>query len=709
MPKPSTPRQASSAIEPTRSYRSQKRHRPCDRCREMKLKCQRDEHPPCRRCQQSKVECTFVGRPSKRAPAQKSDRQRATTNESPPSSSAEIQASVIAVDETHPAPQSPSRASTIGPETYPRQDAPYTPFPHALTASPFVGAQPGHPTTQISQSLDLMEGHSAMLLGSSSGSDPWLLRHFRFDELGLRSFHKLHIRNAGGVPTVDKIPVHFLLSSDSLAGAVQPRSTDSRQKLDLLVPQSMGGRLVRLFHKHVFSMLPVISRTGLALVSEDTIPDLNVLTAMPTHLLAAIYGTALPFAMHDDQLAPLLAYDRVILDGIWDLEHSCLQEEMARPHLSVLQAALLYLHKKNEDQRRDAVTDTASVWPFMGTVAGLAHNLGLQLECRMMGLPAQEKRLRRRLWWMVYIQDKFLSLLVGRPPYIRKEEWDVSELDEFDFAPYGEIETSSARNAYPFRDMARLARVAETLQADLYSLKSCQKLAENLPGSIQAARPVFDALHAWRATIPAPEPYHARQEVGTGSSDSYNACVYLAYLTLIAYTWRALLRPAVRSPPPPQIIDVDAEPQMFPDTGFLFEDLSWDFSELPEIELQLEDGATDSSATIKELHQAAQSWAESLVQFIERLSSSHISGFWYSWSKYAFVVASNLLMLLLVQAPSSESGSRAKQVLEHWRLVLRNQSTVSSLFLLASTQLSQIYGVGLSQTFCLPLHVQDIL
>lgn len=110
----------------------------------------------------------------------------------------------------------------------------------------------GHrPTTQISQTLDRMEGHNAMLLGSSSSSDPWLLRHFRFDELGMRSFHKTHVRNAGGVPTFDKIPVHFLLRADELsantvAGARPSETMGLRDKLDILVPPSMGTRLIRL-------------------------------------------------------------------------------------------------------------------------------------------------------------------------------------------------------------------------------------------------------------------------------------------------------------------------------------------------------------------------------------------------------------------------------------------------------------------------------
>lgn len=53
-----------------------------------------------------------------------------------------------------------------------------------------------------------------MLLGASSESDPWLLRHCHIDQLGLRSVHKMYFRNAGGVPTTDKIPIHFIVSDN---------------------------------------------------------------------------------------------------------------------------------------------------------------------------------------------------------------------------------------------------------------------------------------------------------------------------------------------------------------------------------------------------------------------------------------------------------------------------------------------------------------
>lgn len=246
---------------------------------------------------------------------------------------------------------------------------------------------------------------------------------------------------------------------------------------------------------------------------------------------------------------------------------------------------------------------------------------------------------------------------------------------------------------------------------------------------------MFDALNAWRATIPVAEPFRSERLASLSDSESYPASVYFAYLTLVVYVWRALLRPTVRSLPPPQIIDVDQPPQHhqpLQDTGFFFEDFSWDFSDLPEMELHLDEDVTDTSATVKELHQAAQTWAGNLVNFTWHMSSSDFGEFWYScesrpslsslcslWltacvivaigSRISFAVVSNFLMVLLVQAPSSENALKAKQMLENWRRVLRDQSKAFPLLLLAMTRLNGFYWAGLSETFCLPLHVQEVL
>lgn len=212
----------------------------------------------------------------------------------------------------------------------------------------------------------------------------------------------------------------------------------------------------------------MISQSQLGIKETRGTPDVHLLATIPTHLLAAIYGSALPYASNDDYLALLYAYEKPPPGKIWRIVYELFYDEIHVPHLSLLQASLLYIHKGFEDDQRSASSDTPFIWSFIGSVVGLAHSLGLHLECSMFGIPAQEKRLRRRLWWAVYIEDKFMSLLMGRPPYIRQDEWDVSELQDSDFDVYSFLsEPPPSSTHIPFRYMARLALIAESIQQSL--------------------------------------------------------------------------------------------------------------------------------------------------------------------------------------------------------------------------------------------------
>jgi hypothetical protein len=133
-------------------------------------------------------------------------------------------------------------------------------------------------------------------------------------------------------------------------------------------------------------------------------------------------------------------------------------EEIHTPHLSVLQAGLLYLHKPYDGPQQSSVADTPFLWSFIGMMVGLASSLGLQFECRPMGMPLWERRLRRRLWWAIYIEDKWRALLLGRPPYIRQDEWDVTDLDESDF---------EGAPADRFMRIAKMGRIAEDIHGSL--------------------------------------------------------------------------------------------------------------------------------------------------------------------------------------------------------------------------------------------------
>jgi hypothetical protein len=88
----------------------------------------------------------------------------------------------------------------------------------------------------------------------------------------------------------------------------------------------------------------------------------------------------------------------------------------------------------------------------------------------MCAVPNEELRVRRHLWWALYIEDKMLSLLMGRPPYIHSDEWDVCAIDVTSHAysqPVPFTGQPQSRAIAPFEDMAKLAIIADRVQSSL--------------------------------------------------------------------------------------------------------------------------------------------------------------------------------------------------------------------------------------------------
>ncbi|KAI9925600.1 hypothetical protein AWENTII_012739 [Aspergillus wentii] len=663
----------------SRPYRS-KRQRPCDQCRQRKLACQTDGGLPCLRCKTADLDCTFAHPPPKRA--------RTSSH----------------LDHLENTPDHTDHSHLSDHPTQTTQ----TDYSVLDTLSPAHFLPVGHAPTQFVQSLDQLDGFSAQLFGASAESDPWLLRHCSFDDAGVKCFYKVHFRNAGGVPTAQKIPVHFMIAAEDLAAKAKEETrvaVVTRDDLNQLVPHEYGRRLVALFIKFVYPALPLISRSQLGLSSADQLPDIAALDRTPLHLLTAIYAAALPFAGHDDYLCVLNTYSPPPVDRLWRIVYELVAEEIHSPHLAVLQAALLYLHRPLDDSLC-ATADSPFVWSWVGSLVGLACSLGLHIECRMWGIPGWEKRLRRRLWWAVYAEDKWRSLLMGRPPYIHREEWDVSELDSADFV-YSRQAAAATETEVPFRYLVDLARIAEDIHSSFYTLRASQYLSENFSASNDTGRPLLEKLNAWYSSLPESFRLPNWSKSVSGLAP-YPTAIHFAYLLLVVFIYRALLRPMARSSSPPLIFDVDEMPASA--STLAVDDYSiLDFADVPDIESFPVVDLSDAHGTGETTLNAAERCASIIISFTRRLTASDFTGFWYSWSRIGFATVSNFTMLLLVQAPNSERAVKGKHLVDSWLRVLRCQSLSFPLVKLGLTRLDAMHWAGLGQTFVLPQHVQDVV
>lgn len=155
---------------------------------------------------------------------------------------------------------------------------------------------------------------------------------------------------------------------------------------------------------------------------------------------------------------------------------------------------------------------------------------------------------------------------------------------------------------------------------------------------METAKPILDRLNSWCASVAVPKSLSIALNRDAITSDDDQTCpttLYVAYATLVAYVWRALLRPIVPSNPPPIILDSDAqqpaeEPVDLANEDFQFDGLNWDLPDLSEIALPLTSVNDDTNTKILELHQSSMTWAASLVTLTKHLSATSFGEFWYS-------------------------------------------------------------------------------
>ncbi|KAF9242410.1 transcriptional regulator family: Fungal Specific TF [Penicillium roqueforti] len=72
-------------------------------------------------------------------------------------------------------------------------------------------------------------------------------------------------------------------------------------------------------------------------------------------------------------------------------------------------------------------------WYWVGISVGMAQALGLHRIKSYNRLEEKERKLWRRLWWMVYAMDINLSMLLDRPPHVQGRLCNVPPLSEADF------------------------------------------------------------------------------------------------------------------------------------------------------------------------------------------------------------------------------------------------------------------------------------
>lgn len=229
------------------------------------------------------------------------------------------------------------------------------------------------------------------------------------------------------------------------------------------------------------------------------------------------------------------------------------------PRLATIQALLIYL-QRIPTEAVSASSDSPGHWPLLGSTIHAANQIGLHIDCNSWLIPPWEKRLRRRLWWVIYSESTWRSMLLGLPQPIQQDEWDVSSLTDSDFeidhlqCPSEQTATLPASLQKPcvfchtghyFSHLVELSLIAHDVHRTFFTLAGTRALANDAVAALEAGAPLLSRIEAWHDSLPESMQVMGRSD---GEERDYfhsgsAAHLKLACLTLKTMVFRALLRP----------------------------------------------------------------------------------------------------------------------------------------------------------------------
>ncbi|KAM0704586.1 hypothetical protein Q7P35_008820 [Cladosporium inversicolor] len=691
-----------------RAYKSRNK-RPCDFCRYKKAACHLDSQPPCELCTRYNKECTFVESPAKRrrpndsSPEATRHRQNGShdskVHDASPFFNApmvpdglEMQPDLLQWEGTMPPPYpmpqmgippsvdygaydpnlyrepsmnfeafDPALANNTTdsalenlPVTIPKTQSSFDSTPLQQSSSLPIHLQLPFDNTTGEPSLDCQVSSNAQLVGTSGESDPYLMSRYRFDQYNEASFQRVRVRKMCDVESSNgELPTYFFIQHNALASKAQPPERQEildqyRREIEGMVSNDVGKRLIILFYQFVQPYFPILSRSHGRLDEHGVCEPSSV----PTCILAAIYGHALPFCAWDERLC-VDVYTPPSADALFRIAWLACQPEFHTPSLSVLQTLLLLVQRRPTNKH---VSDTPFKWVIMTSAVAIAQTLGLNRDPSTWPIPAWEIQLRRRLAWATFVQDKWLALNFGRSSHINPEDWDVSPLQEYDF------EEPDRPGSPHFLHLCTLTDIATDILSNLFSIRAARRLQSDLEGTIDVAKPLRIRLTEWQQQLPqtlrlntSPTPNSSPRQLRNPSQSPLdgNGSLHLAYITAKIELFRAMLRPRITD--------------------------------------------SSSASAVQALRSGALAVGREVLDFLDGLSARELEAFWASYSRANFTLISSFFLHLFVSAEVVDDARECLELLEGWRGALRLKSRSCDLLNLALLRLDGVFVRGLGE------------
>jgi hypothetical protein len=395
-----------------------------------------------------------------------------------------------------------------------------------------------------------------------------------------------------------------------------------------------GPSLIELYFRIVHPSFPIIQKQ--VFLERFRSGGRNFAPA----LLAGIYILALNWWTHDPKLANKPRPEASQLNII---ASKSLSAAMQRPKLSTVQAGLLLLQLPEADS-----------WSLTTQLVAIGQELGLHLDCSNWEIPLWERDLRKRIAWALYMQDKWSSLIHGRPSHIFSANWAVPSMSEGDIISEESQSNSNAafeaveereeieKGRILFSQMISLTSIMAEIMDTFYTQTAIADFSNAGKNStrliLDRAKPVQIKLKEWFAKLPAVVRMDNVSTKKLSTTGQYG----------FSFSREIIL------------------------TALGFLHLAYFATEitLHRRIVQSLNSETSDPYLVHICRSAAKTRLISAMDFVNRLKPEHLQAFWYFPSKINFTLIGTFGGLLWATAPAKEEADFYKARLREYRWTL---------------------------------------
>ncbi|KUI53138.1 Transcriptional activator protein DAL81 [Cytospora mali] len=486
--------------------------------------------------------------------------------------------------------------------------------------------------TLLKRTLGLQDDRYSQYIGPTTDFEPSLINLSTFDP------HDESLLSRGTLRKVSEQDT-FLLLPDQNTPGYEHIIEDIDEIESIVAPH--GRKLIDLYFRIIHPAFPIIQKSVYYEKYERSPREFS------PPLLAAMYILAINWWDQDDELSSL---PRPNVRQLERLVRTTLADAMFRPKLSTVQAGLLLSQRPEGDQ-----------WAPTAQLIAIAQELGLHLDCSNWKIPLWEKGLRKRLAWGLYMQDKWGALVHGRPSHIFASQWAVQPLCSNDFpdVEWDEDDVEEKQDIEKgrtlFAQMIQLSLILSEILETFYTLQAMQNVinagAQGTHLVLSLAKPIQLKLKDWYAALPASIRMDSTYQTPVANNIP-NRLSSIGYLHLAYFATEITLhRRIVRSLAQTHSAPASSADGVPPPTASSA-------------------SSVNDSYILHICRNAAKARLISAMDFVNRLTPSHLRAFWYFASKTNFALIGTFGSLLWATSPGREEAEWYRRRLGEYRWTL---------------------------------------